>query len=60
MCKTSMRKIHYINVSNMSEKELCDTLGLQYTPWYKSSLFWALALSFSMPSLLMLINNFGK
>lgn len=55
-----MRKIHYINVSNIFEKELCDTLGLQYAPWYKSSLIWALALSFSMPSLLMLINNFGK
>lgn len=55
-----MRKIHYIDVSKMSEKELCDTLGLKYTPWYKSSLFWALALSFSMPSLLMLINIFGK
>jgi len=55
-----MRKIYYIDVSKMSEKELCDTLGLKDTPWYKSSLFWALALSFSMPSLLMLINIFGK
>jgi hypothetical protein len=55
-----MRKIHYIDVSKMSEKELCDTLGLEYTPWYKSSLFWALALFFSMPSLLLLVNIFGN
>jgi hypothetical protein len=53
-----MKTIHYIDVSKMSEKELCGILGLEYTPWYKSSLFWALALSFSMPSLLILINIF--
>lgn len=55
-----MREIHYIDVSKMSEQELCETLGIKYLPWYKSSLFWALALLFSMPSLLMLINIFGK
>ncbi len=54
------RTTHYIDVSKMSEKELCDILGLEYTPWYKSSLFWTLALSFAMPSLLMLINIFGN
>jgi hypothetical protein len=54
------RTIHYIDVSKMSEKELCNTLGLEYIPWYKSSLFWALALSFSLPSLLTLINIFGN
>ena len=55
-----MRTVHYIDVSKMSEKELCDILGLDYTPWYKSSLFWALVLSFSMPSLLLLVNIFGN
>jgi hypothetical protein len=52
-----MRKVHYIDVGKMSEKELCNLLGLEYTPWYKSLLFWSLALSFAIPSLFMLFRS---
>lgn len=55
-----MRKVYYIDVGDMTEKELCKVLGKKYIPWYKSSLFWGLALLFSMPSLIMLINVFGN
>jgi hypothetical protein len=46
------RKIVYIDVADMSEKELCETLGIKYTPWYKSSFFWGLAMIFAGPFLL--------
>lgn len=49
------RKVHYIDVSNMSEKELCSLLNIPYVPWYKSSLFWGLALVFTMPVMMALI-----
>lgn len=49
------RKVIYIDVSKMTERELCHTLNIKYVPWYRSSLFWALALCFSMPSVLMLL-----
>lgn len=49
------RKIHYIDVSKMSEKELCQTLNIEYIPWYKSSFFWALALWFSLPSIILFL-----
>lgn len=52
------RKIYYIDVSNMTEKELCSVLGVKYVPWYKSAFFWAYALLFSMHSLMMLFNAF--
>jgi hypothetical protein len=51
------RKICYIDVSNMSQKEVCDLLRIEYAPWYKSSFFWLCALMFSMPSILMMIGN---
>ena len=38
-------KVHYIDVSGMSEQELCQTLNIKYVPWYKSTLVWAVALS---------------
>lgn len=49
------RTIHYIDVSNMTEKELCQVLNIEYIPWYKSSLFWGLVLCFSLPSVILLI-----
>jgi len=55
---TNQRKSLYVDVSKMSEQELCETLGIKYVPWYKSSLFWAMALTFSMPSIAILINTF--
>jgi hypothetical protein len=49
------RKIIYIDVSKMTEQELCETLDIEYVPWYRSSLFWALALCFSLPSIMMIM-----
>lgn len=49
------RTVYYIDVSKMTEQELCRTLNIEYRPWYRSSLFWALALCFSMPSVIMLL-----
>lgn len=49
------RKVHYIDVSKMSEKELCQTLNVPYVPWYRSSIFLALALVFAMPSMLIIV-----
>ena len=49
------RKVIYIDVSKMTERELCQTLNIKYVPWYKSGLFWALALSFSLPSMMAII-----
>lgn len=54
----NQRKVIYIDVSKMSEQELCETLGIEYVPWYKSSLFWSTSLIFSMPSIIMLVNIF--
>lgn len=48
------RKVHYIDVSEMSEKELCETLNIPYVPWYRDSIFLALALVFTMPSILII------
>jgi hypothetical protein len=49
------RKVHYIDVSRMSQKELCQTLNIEYVPWYKSGLFWALALCFTLPSITLIM-----
>lgn len=49
------RKVHYIDVSKMSEKELCQTLNIEYAPWYRDSIFLALALVFAMPSIFIII-----
>jgi hypothetical protein len=51
------RKIIYIDVGKMTEKECCDLLGIEYIPWYKSSLFWGLFLVFAMPSILLLLGT---
>lgn len=48
------RKVHYIDVSGMTEKELCRVLNIKYVPWYKSTLFWALALCLSLPSMVLI------
>ena len=50
----NQRKVHYIDVSKMSEKELCETLNIPYVPWYCDSIFWALALVFTTPSILII------
>jgi hypothetical protein len=49
------RTVHYIDVSKMSEKELCKVLNIKYVPWYQNSLFWALAVCFSLPSIMMIM-----
>lgn len=51
-------KVIYIDVSKMSEQELCETLKIKYVPWYKSSLFWLMTLTFPMPSVVTIINIF--
>lgn len=38
------RKIITIDVSKMSEKELCETIGMKYTPWYKDFTFWSIVI----------------
>ena len=48
-------EVHYIDVSKMTEQELCQILNIEYVPWYKSSLFWAMALCFSLPSITMIM-----
>lgn len=54
------RKVHYIDVSKMSEKELCRTLNIKYVPWYRDSIFLALALVFAMPSIFIVIMELFK
>jgi hypothetical protein len=49
------RTVHYIDVSKMTERELCQTLNIAYVPCYRSSLFWALAVCFSLPSIMIII-----
>ena len=49
------RKIMYIDVGKMTIKECCNFLGLEYIPWYKSSLFWGAFLVFSMPFIVLLL-----
>lgn len=49
------RKITYIDVSKMTEKEVCEVLKIEYVPWYRSSLFWGLAICFTIPSIILLI-----
>jgi len=51
----NQRTVHYIDVSKMTEKELCKVLNIKYMPWYRSSLFWSLALCFSLPSVIMIM-----
>jgi hypothetical protein len=50
------RKIHYIDVSKMSEKEICALIGVKYVPWYRSSFFWSLLLLFTSPSLIVIMD----
>jgi hypothetical protein len=49
------RKVVYIDVSRMTEQELCRVLNIPYTPWYRSTFFWSMALCLSLPSVLMII-----
>ena len=49
------KRIHYIDVSKMTEKELCQVLNIKYVPWYKSTLFWSLALCFTSPSFILIV-----
>jgi hypothetical protein len=48
------RKVQYIDVGNMSEKELCQLLDIEYVPWYKSTVFWALEFCLAMPSIILI------
>lgn len=49
------RKVVYIDVSKMTEKELCETLNIPYVPWYRSTFFWSMALCLSLPSIVMML-----
>ena len=49
------RTVHYIDASSMTEQELCQVLNIKYVPWYKSTLFWALSLCFSLPSIVLIL-----
>ena len=49
------RTVHYIDVSKMTERELCETLNIPFVPWYRSSMFWALALCFTLPNLMIIM-----
>ena len=49
------RTVHYIDASGMTERELCQVLNMEYVPWYKSTLFWALAVCFSLPSMILIL-----
>ena len=48
------RKIFYIDVGKMSEQEICSLIGVKYTPWYKSTIFWGIFLLFASHFLLIL------
>jgi len=48
------RKIHCIDCSCMSEKELCDVLKIPYIPWYKSAFNWGIIL-ISISQILLLL-----
>lgn len=43
MTHSNDQSIQVIDVSEMSQKELCATLGIKYVPWYKSAIFWMFA-----------------
>ena len=49
------RKVHYIDVSKMNEREVCQLLNIEYVPWYRSSIFWALALYFSLHTIITIM-----
>ena len=49
------RKVHYIDTSGMTEQELCQVLNMKYVPWSRSTLFWALAMCFSLPSIVLIL-----
>lgn len=53
-------KVQYIDVSNMTEKEICQLLNIKYVPWYKSGIFWLLALVFCSPSFLAILSIVEK
>lgn len=49
------RNVVYIDVSTMTEQEICQVLNIKYVPWYRSSMFWALALCFTLPSFMLIM-----
>lgn len=49
------KSIHVIDVSEMSEKEICHLLGIKFVPWYKSTLFWTILIGLSMPNAMLLV-----
>ena len=50
------RKVHYIDVGDMSVKDVCTLLGIKHTPWHKDLMFWALILIW-LPSIIMLMKG---
>lgn len=52
------QKLTHIDVSELTIKEARELLGIEYTPWYKDSLFWSLCFLFSMPTIVSLVNVF--
>jgi hypothetical protein len=49
------RNVIYIDASKMTEQELCQVLNIKYVPWYCSSMFWSLAILFSLPSIVLIM-----
>jgi hypothetical protein len=47
------RKVHYIDVSKMSEREICKLLNIPYVPWYRSTVFWSMVIVLCMPVMLL-------
>jgi hypothetical protein len=41
------RKVIYIDVSQMTEREMCQLLNVEYIPWYRSTFFWTITLFYS-------------
>ena len=50
-----MRNVVYIDVSEMTQKELCKTLGIEYMPWYKSSFFWLMLICFGLQPIMIIL-----
>lgn len=49
------RKVHYINVSKMTERELCSLLKIPYVPFYKSAVWWGMIILLVLPMISSLL-----
>jgi hypothetical protein len=49
------RKVHYIDVSKLTQKQVEELLGIEHVPIYKSWLFWALLIVLTQPLFYFLV-----